>query len=233
MSDITCQHYPFCVTPSKLYELEDFDSSEFKNGLRDNDLIWVLGYLRNNNLSGNQPYHNNKHMYGVAVIADYLYRTEVAGDMCRVDHVHLIVAALMHDYGHSGGVQDDSVNIRHATSAIQHMYIRGSVHIKQMIAITEYPFKHEPSSISEKCLRDADLLYATLSGDPRIIMEGLRAELAVARAEEIDYLAMVEGQRTFMSSVRLYTSVGQRLFDRFTPSYLDSLGEYARNKQLS
>lgn len=230
MSKTIYPHYPFCIVPAKLHELEDFDSDDFQTSLLTHDLNCAMGYLNVNNHSGNLPYHNNRHMYGVAVVADYLYRTEVGFDGYSVDLERLIVAALMHDYQHSGGVQSDDVNVRRAMDAIPYIYFRGVPYIQQMIAITEYPFKHEPRSISEKCLRDADLLYATLSNEPAIVMEGLRAEMIASRGEDITRADMVKGQKAFMQSAVLYTDAGRILFDRFTPEYIRSLEEYAANK---
>lgn len=226
MSETIYPHYPFCIVPAKLHELEDFDSDDFQTTLLNHKLHWVLGYLNANNFSGNYPYHNNRHMYGVAVIADYLYRTEAGNEGYPADHERLIVAALMHDYRHSGGAQLDIVNIRHAMDAVLHMYIRGVPYIQRMIALTEYPFKYEPSSISEKCLRDADLLYATLSDEPAIVMEGLRAEMIVSRDKDITRADMAEGQKAFMQSAVFYTDTGRILFNRFTRRYLDSLDAY-------
>ncbi|MNI49340.1 hypothetical protein D3C73_1039470 [compost metagenome] len=102
--------------------------------------------------------------------------------------------------------------------------------IDSAIACTQYPFVKEPCSVLERVVRDADVLYATLSNDPTVLMEDLRTEIGTAAGRYIPYDEMLSGQINFASNVTLYTAMGKTLFDAFSPWYIKRLEQYIHSK---
>ncbi len=189
------------------------------------------------NPGGSLPYHNNTHMLQVCNIAFHC----TYGELYDIDEIVLIIATLFHDYRHSGGKLKDSENVEIAISKAvkfcrEFKFEKGvDIHIEYLvrevedaIQCTEFPFIHEPKNLIQKALRDADILYAIMSKDPKVIMEGLRKELNDNRPEEdyINYRTMLEGQKEFFKQMKFYTHVGQSLFDAYGDEYLNILEKY-------
>lgn len=196
-----------------------------------------LTYLKtilSHNPSKDLPYHNNEHMVGVWDTAQMLYTQEAPEDDSEWRVIQLLFACLLHDYNHSGGKYPDAVNIENAVQAV----IKTVNHcplelptgfcevVTEAIRCTQYPFTRSPNSLLERVLRDADLLQATLSGDPKVIMEGLRQELQVSQAKDISYLEMYEQQLSFASGIYFYTLTGVRLWVQNKERFLTSLETY-------
>ena len=190
------------------------------------------------NPSKDLPYHNNAHMYGTACVA-----FQLVSDM-RASHRNtttlntnelkaLLHAALLHDYGHSGGSMDDAWNIenavKHAEKTVPYPLQRIVI---PAIRCTKFPFVVEPTNVVERILRDADILYATVTGDAAIIMEGLRAEINVkrGRGNKLSYTEMVEAQIKFLSEVKFYTKEGKMMMDRYKDEFVSLLQKYASER---
>lgn len=194
----------------------------------------ALEYLKTNP-SANAPYHNNAHMQKVASIAGALWQheqVEFEFDSIWAETV-LMLAALFHDYGHSQGKESDSVNVSRARGCAK---IFVSEHVPTMsvsalkvldaaIECTEYPFIIAPRNKLEEVLRDADLLYATVSGDPSIIMEGLRKEIEVSLDRPVSYEEMAKGQVEFLGQQTMFTATAREYWmseiESFTKAIID------------
>lgn len=188
------------------------------------------------------PYHNNKHMEGVWGIAQHIWAFDRDTKDPVVNEQSLTIlmcAALLHDYDHSGGDTTDHYNVLRAREYVsellaqEHMAVSPEIReaVDKAIACTVYPFTVEPVTQVEKVLRDADILYATLSRDPRIIMEDLRAEIGVAAKREISYQEMLDGQTKFTESVVLFTTSGKGVWDIHQPKYLEQLINYVKERE--
>lgn len=105
------------------------------------------------------------------------------------------------------------------------MYIQ--VGIDHAIGCTVFPFTVAPPTFVERILRDADILYPSMSGDPKIIMDGLRNEIQVSTGKEISYKEMTKGQITFMNNSRLFTSTGRDYWAMYSGKYMDKLIQFA------
>ncbi|MGG4591827.1 hypothetical protein ACLPJK_26570 [Pseudomonas aeruginosa] len=200
----------------------------------------VMNYVATHNPSAYIPYHNNAHLEGVLKISTDLYSSE-----CKVQSVKglctLTLAAMFHDFDHSGGTRADSVNIDYAIAGLQEFYHQRSRYLarlrnrhprlhsgilaaaKNAIACTVYPFTVEPKTLVEKCLRDADILYACLSGDPRVVAEDLRSEMEISQGNPISNAQLLAQQKQFAKNARLYTATGRQWWDEHTPRYIAKL----------
>ncbi len=198
----------------------------------------ITRYL--NTLDAPQPYHNIRHIHGMHAIAVTLLASikHNAHDRYVLDH-----ACLFHDLGHSGGELTDDENIK---LAVKH-FLNYSAKLNHKVAITEdvsgeiikainctqFPFVHEPTTTVEKCIRDADILYATLHSDPSVIINDLRSEINLTRINKglhaISVGEMIRGQYEFMQFVNMYTEEGKRLFEIHCGLFLSKLDSYFTN----
>jgi hypothetical protein len=184
--------------------------------------------------SSKAAYHSNERMLAVTNTTRLILDVEGATDD---EIITGTLAALFHDFDHTGGEEADSVNIRKATTALL-VHRKLLVHVfpwitskhivdaLKAIECTEYPFVHEPSCLVQKALRDADALYPAMVGDPEIIIHKLRQELAVPRNKLITYEDMIEMQHKFSNTIKLFTDTGTFLWNKKQIRYLDSISAY-------
>jgi hypothetical protein len=209
-----------------------------------NALYDELVKFHEKNSSGVFPYHNNSHMDEVYKLSLTLYRREKTKPLPETLEYNelyfrmvLVLATMVHDYGHTGGRLDDVENIQIAIKALRkfvshssaltplrrgHPELMQGILEKAIAAIvcTEFPFVHEPQSLLEKIVRDADLLYTAVMGKPEIVLEGLRAEIRKKLKRFISYTEMLEGQKAFLNNATLYTETGKQLWaEKAAPFY--------------
>lgn len=192
-------------------------------------------YVVKNNPSANAPYHNNKHIIDMTRIAQNLFMFYSEEEFFTPKAMRVLtLACLFHDFNHSGGKEEDSVNIRNACKAANTFLLNKSQatpriidEVNHAINCTVYPFSVNPVGVMEQCIRDADVLYPTMSQEPKVIMESLREEISVSQDRVISYEEMLEGQKKFMESVVLYTEPGKRIMSSMGDDYMKSLEKYA------
>lgn len=192
------------------------------------------------NPSGDAPYHNNKHMKGVWDIAQVIWEAEKEDIGLGADwtFIALMFVCLLHDYGHSAGKDNDHYNVLSTREFVSELIAqngyslpgRVTAAIDKAIECTEFPFVIDPRNKLEMVMRDCDVLYATVSLDPVLIMEDLRAEIQVAAKRDVTYEEMLVGQTKFMESNVLFTETGRAIWDVYAPRYLVRLQEYAKEK---
>lgn len=139
-----------------------------------------LQYVMSTNPSSNSPYHNNQHLYTVAInvvdAAVYYHLDDITKKM-------LLAAALFHDYDHTCGKEDDFVNIQRAVNHFQeknaqHNWFTDeeSTNIIHLIQSTEFPHKKSSTdTLEQNILRDADLIQV-LEDDAELWIQGLFEE---------------------------------------------------------
>lgn len=104
------------------------------------------------------PYHGIRHMLHV-LWKCYLGATTIGidGDKLRC----LLIAALFHDYDHTGTPGDDSINIERAVAGMKlHLLPEDKKQestIEGLIRSTHYPHSGDPSTTMHAILRDVDL----------------------------------------------------------------------------
>lgn len=198
------------------------------------------------------PYHSFEHMCGVWEIAQKLWTAEkalphfVQFEPEDISLAKLMVGTMFHDVHHCGGRLTDRENIRLAIREIKLFVLIKSKVINDLFSrkypkelgsilygaigivdCTEYPYIKEPATTLERIMRDADVLYAVNTKDPKVIMEHLRTEIETARQHQVTYEDMLQGQLKFMDSVKFYTAAGQAMWDELAVPYMEQLKAYA------
>lgn len=134
------------------------------------------------NPSKDSPYHNNEHLFTVALNCDEaarFYSLPVEG------HRVLFLAALYHDYNHSAGVSSDTINISRAISgAVEHITrlekaaiedldeVAGIIH-----ATIQPPTMHNTDiGLLHRIIMDADMMQSC-EPDAEAFLAGLSVEM--------------------------------------------------------
>jgi 5'-deoxynucleotidase YfbR-like HD superfamily hydrolase len=210
----------------------------FLNRLEQLKLLPLWRYVVENNPSANAPYHNNHHMLHMAWLADLLYQSETQqhGEVCPI---HLLVAALFHDYDHTAGVSPDSVNIEQAIdgwAAAYQKFQPANINpelVSELIRSTEYPYPTPALTLEAKCLRDADLLYTTVMGNPYIVLRDLKAEMEVLLGRTITEVEMSEGYKEFIRKAELHSDLAKSIRLQCFPVFTLSLALRCSDGQVS
>jgi hypothetical protein len=212
----------------------------------------IIAYLKQYNPNPMAPYHCNEHMEGVWYIAKEIWDVEkldpqyALPDAEEVMAIQLMLACMFHDFGHTGGMMNDRENIRRAVKALKRFVLVDSKVINKKVAkkykdslgfmlwgaialidVTEYPFVKTPVNKLEFIIRDADLLYTTVRGEPEIVMDKLRMEIERSQGRIITYAEMAEGQQAFMSSAQLFTPTGKKIWDEKAAAFFTKLNDFA------
>lgn len=135
-------------------------------------------YLKYNNAK-TLPYHNMNHMLCMMnVMKDYILemfnnddKMLDNADMDQVSIDDCMIAAIFHDFNHSGGKQTDTINIHNALLAFEDYvktsnlinnenYILNKDAIIDMIKATEYPYviKDDDLKTYQRIIRECDIL---------------------------------------------------------------------------
>lgn len=209
-------------------------------------LMEMFDFIKSNNPGGNNPYHNTDHMYHMAGIAVMLWRgtPEYAriGEKSRERfELCLIIACLWHDYAHSGGATTDDVNIKgavvHFSAFWRHHWRRLCKailgkrvsnatwqqvpnqlrrEIILLIEVTQFPFIKIPADGTQKCIRDADLLY-TFTPRTGAIVRGLFEELYKHQRLPTGwkFTQFLGGQKQFLANCELFTEQGKQIHQQY------------------
>jgi hypothetical protein len=142
----------------------------------DNILYNAKVYILENNLVEND-YHNNEHMVNVfnnAMILFNHYKDEC--ELTPYNKLSLGLAALFHDFNHSGGKLKDSENIELALVSLKEFldtiteftkFTNKSdlySQIENIIIATEFPHLDIDLDILQKIIRDADTMGGIIDG---------------------------------------------------------------------
>jgi hypothetical protein len=146
------------------------------------DLAHVEFYVTKHNPSVNIPYHNLYHAQTVALTCS---RAAHFASLPSSETKALIIAALFHDFGHSGGKLTDAENIHTAIDALRlawdklsldHALLSTSLEI---ISATQYPYVIDAKSEAQRIIRDADLCQVLYEGWD-VMLDGLKREMDVS-----------------------------------------------------
>lgn len=156
------------------------------------------------------PYHNFRHMLHVTWLAYQgceFYKDQLTSREMR----NILIAALFHDFDHSGMMGNDDLNIERACRALRkHILLEDESHLEEIssfLKATEYP---TPANVwvclESSILRDADLSQAFSTAWVQQVVFGLAAEW---RQSPLQVLKMQHG---FLSGLKLQTQWARELF---------------------
>lgn len=168
----------------------------------------AIVFIIKNNKSNNLPYHGIDHLFEVynscKLLIDFSQMEQfILNDEEEViNRTELLIAALFHDYNHSGGKLKDSENIENAIKGCKEFldtidYDLNFDVIESVIKATEYPSPLKGDlTIEQKIIQDADMCY--LLNDIAVVKlyYGLREEQGV----ELD--KFLENQLAFFETVK-------------------------------
>lgn len=201
-------------------------------------ITWIWQWVLENNPGGRNPYHSNAHMQYVALSAAQLYMMEniPRGGYEGTGLAEIVVAALLHDYGHTAGEADDEKNIEIAIEtgigemyeSLENQFGKGFTdRVIQHIRCTQYPFVYTPQNMEQACLRDADAMQSFEPDGVSIIMEGLRTEMQVSMGKQVSRREMAEGQLKFLDGIEFFTDTAKQLHEALLPSLKEAFLAYA------
>jgi hypothetical protein len=167
-------------------------------------------FYSNFNGGSGLPYHN---FYHAQCMILNCYEGAWYSNLPEDDLRGLIVGAMMHDFNHSGGSKSDTVNVQEALSGLvtAQAFARSRLvplsHsafeiARNAIKVTEYPFKHVPLTLTERIIRDADMMQPYEMSSYKLIRQyvGLKHEIEVQKNTKYTYSQFAEGVKKFQDS---------------------------------
>ena len=172
-----------------------------------------LAFVLKNSTSNFNPYHNINHNLTVLYFSYYAAKLE---DLNKDETKELLIAALFHDYDHSGGKTTDDKNIEKAKDGVTAFIKKDKVdvdiqNIFDIMDATEFPYKKDTKDLStqQKIIRDADLMQ--LFEDNRIQCNILGLQNETGRTLK----GHLKAQKEFIDGVKFETKAGKLLKKKF------------------
>jgi len=156
-------------------------------------------------------YHGFRHMTHVTYVC-YLACLYYQGKLTPRQMRNLLIAALFHDYDHTGIKGPDAVNIARAIAGLRkHILPEDVPYLDEIIAIlevTEYPHSGDSDAFSlEQCtMRDADMGQAFDKAWIGEIVFGYGGELGISPVQ------MLQNQLVFLDDLHFLTSFGEEMY---------------------
>lgn len=180
-------------------------------GLYEGDLVHYFRAVFNNARNLMHPYHNFRHLLHVMYLchdACLFYSEQWTPRQMR----NLLIAALFHDFDHTGKSGDDDVNISFAIHSLaEHIADEDREHLDEIVEIikaTRYPYK-VPSGelpLQMQVIRDADLSQSLSVAWIQQIAFGLAEEWGISPLE------VLKKQESFHRSLVFHTKWAQDKF---------------------
>lgn len=167
-------------------------------------------FLVSFNKSNDLPYHNLYHAECVFLNCyEGAWISKIEGDELR----GLCAGALLHDFNHSGGKLVDSENIKialdglkvaqaYANSKLLGLRPLALATAYNVIKVTQYPFIDEPSIMTERIIRDADLMQPYEESPSALKKQylGLKAEVELMKGVTYTQSEFARGCKTFQDN---------------------------------
>lgn len=175
--------------------------------LNSDENLEVIHAVTDNPTMLTNSYHNLYHT------ACMVMNCKAAGEwymLSTIQQAHLIIAAWFHDFEHSGGAQPDFINIHVAIENMRRILSKAGVNsfdiyeIEKIITVTEYPFIRTPETVSQKIIRDCDLLQSLEPDWQDQIFCGLLLEIQ-NKNKDFTLDQFVNAQISFMENAAFYT----------------------------
>ena len=182
-------------------------------GLYEGDLKHYFRAVFNHATNLNNPYHNFRHMTHVLWLC-YQACVFYSGGLLKRDMRNLLIAALFHDFDHTGSAGSDVINITLAVSGLRrHIAPEDDgehERIAEIIKATEYPHVVPPERVGllSRIIRDADLSQALSVAWIQQVVFGLATEWGRAP------LDVLRDQVSFQKKLLFHTEWAQQMFSR-------------------
>lgn len=188
-------------------------------------------YFMKENWASNTPYHNTNHTLQL------LFRVYEAFTFERcynpMELKSLLLGALFHDFRHSGGLFNDSINVSFAISGLKnaHKWVKETNNYKAVhtsilkrainfIKATEYPYviKDENLNRGQQIIRDCDILCYFSRDWITQVMVGLTMEcnaLSNKTRKDYNYVETLNKMETFLEDAYILcrTDYAKRVFE--------------------
>jgi len=206
------------------------DSPHIDDSNIDNILYNAKVYILENNLVEND-YHNNEHMVNVfnnAMILFNHYKDEC--ELTPYNKLCLGLAALFHDFNHSGGKLKDSENIELALVSLKEFldtiteftkFTNKSdlySQIENIIIATEFPHLDIDLDILQKIIRDADTMGGIIDGWKSVV-----ANLASEYNKSLE--EFIPTQIKFLDTVKFNTDYCNELLKNNKEKIIEELNK--------
>lgn len=128
----------------------------------------------------------------------------------------LCLASMFHDHNHSGGNQNDQINIDRAVKFVKSHFVDLPRDTERLIRVTQFTngtFTHPPTDYLEECMRDADLM-SIYSREGRRLLFGLFEELggkSLDKMTDQEVGNAIKRNREFLKSAEMYTDFGRMM----------------------
>lgn len=192
----------------------------------------IASWIRIHNPAQCMPYHNTYHSETVAL---FCYEAALFAHLDSNDTQALVLAALFHDFAHSGGLQPDSANIEKAVQACKSYCLQTGLDTKilntalRLIRCTEFPYTSAPTDELECIIRDADMMQIMDANWGEMVLEGLYAEQHLNRPT-LNQIEFVKSSLKFYKAVKMHSKWGrsieasfQKIAHQRVMSYLKTL----------
>lgn len=184
-----------------------------ENRLYEGNLIPYFKVIFNNAQNLNRPYHNFSHMFYVvwACYQACVYYSYRGGNLSPRKMRDLLIAAMFHDFDHSGMAGNDDLNIARSVRALEKYILpEDRPHMEDialLIRATEFPYKiaSEELSLSGQIIRDADVAQTFSEAWIQQIIFGLSAEWSKTPIE------ILKAQISFLKGIKFHTEWGRKM----------------------
>lgn len=191
--------------------------------IRNYNLWWEWDKFVRSNPSNNLPYHNQFH---AQCMIENCYEGAQYYNLPRDTTREILVAAMFHDFAHSGGKTPDSINVQKALAESQaHNF---SKTVFDCIKCTEYPFVVEPYTIEQRIIRDADLMQFRFPNWEDMLLVQLKKEIEIAQCKEITEDEMIAGQREFWKGITFFTEWGDKVLEEEGYPFMSHIGIWSQ-----
>ncbi|KKU94322.1 MAG: hypothetical protein UY26_C0002G0104 [Candidatus Jorgensenbacteria bacterium GW2011_GWA1_48_13] len=181
-----------------------------KDGLYDGDLVGYFRAVFNHAENLCNPYHNFRHMCHVLWLC---YEASVFYvEMSSRDMRNLLIAALFHDFDHTGRSDPDAANIKRAIDGLRRHLLpedkRELGKIEAIIRATEFPYRVslERLDLQSQIIRDADMSQALTVAWIQQVVFGLATEWKRTPLE------VLRAQDPFHRNLKLHTAWARQMF---------------------
>lgn len=186
------------------------------------DLIYYFKIVFNKANNLQNPYHNFRHLMHVMYLCHEAIVWNIKKDpksFSKMSARNLLIAALFHDFDHSGTVGRDADEIARAIKAVRENISKEDKpqlkEIETLIEATQYPHKAHTSqqTIAEEIIQDVDLSTALDDVWMQQVILGLGSEMSLSPQ------VMLERQIAFLNNIHFHSAWAKA---KFTPEKIAS-----------